>query len=260
MNIEKDFYNQRYSASEGYAAKADDLAPYHIEVLNILKGLDINNKIVIDAGCGRGIYRERFASIINVDLSKQAVISLKNKKSIVGDLCNLPIKKDSVDIIISVTALEHLPDPELALLEFDRVLKKGGMAVLRPAYFCRWWSAKKLGKKPFNLLSPAEKILWIRMKFEELRPIFLTKWVLRRIYREIERLFSSKPTRLRYYKLVPNYEYDEWWEADADACSCFDAHEILWWFKSRNYEMILSKDNWLTRLSIDAAVIIAQKI
>ena len=260
MSQAKGFYNQRYSVEEGYAVKVDDLAPYHTEVLNILKELDVDkgDKVVVDAGCGRGIFGEKIASIINVDLSKQAVVSLKSKKSVVGDLCALPIKKGSVEILISVTALEHIPNPEFALMEFDRVLKKGGMAILRPAYFCRWWGNLKLGKKPFNRLNVREKLMWIRMKIEELRPLFLMKWLLQRFYREIERLFSTEPTNLRYYKLIPNYEYDEWWEADADASSCFDAHEILWWFKSRNYEIILS-NNLFNRLSIDAAVITAKK-
>lgn len=260
MSQAKGFYNQRYSVKEGYAAKADELAPYHTEVLNILKELDVDkgNKVVVDAGCGRGIFGEKIASIINVDLSKQAVVSLKNKKSVVGDLCALPIKKGSVDIIISVTALEHIQNPELALMEFDRVLKKGGMAILRPAYFCRWWGNLKLRKKPFKILNVRERLLWIRMKIEEFRPLFLMKWVFLRIYREVERFFSSGPTGLRYYRLTPTYEYDEWWEADADAISCFDAHEILWWFKSRNYE-IISSNNLFNRLSIDAAVITAKK-
>jgi ubiquinone/menaquinone biosynthesis C-methylase UbiE len=48
------------------------------------------------------------------------------------------LKSSSFDIAVSINAFEHIPDPELALLEMIRILKPGGYAFISfiPVFFC----------------------------------------------------------------------------------------------------------------------------
>jgi predicted SAM-dependent methyltransferase len=48
-----------------------------------------------------------------------------------ADICNLPFKDNTYDIILCNHVLEHIPDDTKAMQELFRVLKKGGMAILQ---------------------------------------------------------------------------------------------------------------------------------
>ncbi len=53
-----------------------------------------------------------------------------SKLDLIGDALNLPIKKNSIDMILNSSSLEHYPDPFAAFAEFSRVLKPGGFLYL----------------------------------------------------------------------------------------------------------------------------------
>ena len=48
-----------------------------------------------------------------------------------ADICALPFKSDTYDIILCNHVLEHIPDDTKAMQELYRVLKPGGMAILQ---------------------------------------------------------------------------------------------------------------------------------
>jgi len=48
-----------------------------------------------------------------------------------GDAGRLPIRDAAVDAVVVLDALHHLPDPESALAEATRVLRPGGVLVIR---------------------------------------------------------------------------------------------------------------------------------
>mgnify|MGYP001596516366 FL=1 len=48
-----------------------------------------------------------------------------------ADICNLPFKDDSFDIVFCNHVLEHIPDDKKAMQELFRVLKKGGFGVFQ---------------------------------------------------------------------------------------------------------------------------------
>ncbi len=48
-----------------------------------------------------------------------------------ADICNLPFKDDSFDVVFCNHVLEHIPDDKKAMQELFRVLKKGGFGVFQ---------------------------------------------------------------------------------------------------------------------------------
>lgn len=48
-----------------------------------------------------------------------------------ADICNLPFKDESFDVILCNHVLEHIPDDQKAMQELFRVLKKGGWGIFQ---------------------------------------------------------------------------------------------------------------------------------
>ena len=104
----------------------------YFEKLNshIALTVDFSNKVVLDAGCGTGYYLSSIEAKdcvkIGADISKFAIkkASKNDEKSsyFVASIFNMPIKEQSIDIIMNIFA----PKPQH---EFKRILKDNGMIV-----------------------------------------------------------------------------------------------------------------------------------
>lgn len=112
------------------------------KVANYLKAL-VNNKVVLDAGCGTGKFLPILESIstkyIGVDLSSNQLEKAKAKSKkenslfLNSSLVNIPLEDNSVDLIISTWVLGTITDlteREKCLTELKRVLKPTGKIIL----------------------------------------------------------------------------------------------------------------------------------
>ncbi len=100
-----------------------------------------HNLKILDAGCGPGAMLKvlkSYGEVIGIDLSDEA---LKYAGTIAkvqkGNIIKTKFKKESFDLIICMDVLYHtwVRDEALALREFARIIKKGGLLLLRePAY------------------------------------------------------------------------------------------------------------------------------
>jgi len=99
---------------------------YHNQYKSILTRLD--NVSILDIGSGNS----RYSGIIN---SSNTLLRLDypttnmqyvNTPDLFGDVCQLPIKSKTLDVILFFEVLEHITDPESALSEIHRVLKPDG--------------------------------------------------------------------------------------------------------------------------------------
>ena len=101
-------------------------------VISIAKPLGA--KKVLDAGCGEGFSLNKLISnkigdeLEGIEYSKEAIALgeklFPNANIKLGDIYNLPYKTDSFDLVVCTEVLEHLEDPQKALLEIIRVSKK----------------------------------------------------------------------------------------------------------------------------------------
>ena len=99
-------------------------------------------KTLLDAGCGTApmisLLSEKYpdAHFTGLDLTPEMIKQakrkgLKNAEFVVGDCEKMPFEDSSFDIVINSQSFHHYPDPQAFFNEVSRVLKPGGMLVLR---------------------------------------------------------------------------------------------------------------------------------
>jgi ubiquinone/menaquinone biosynthesis C-methylase UbiE len=105
---------------------------------------DSKDKIILDAGCGSGIYSMMVSNagwkVISADYSLNMIKVTREKHAktknnsdlnlIVSDLNALPIKDNAINYVICFGVLQHLYDAELAIKEFARALPAGGTLLI----------------------------------------------------------------------------------------------------------------------------------
>ena len=100
------------------------------------------NSLAIDIGCGAGSNLKALASSglnpVGLDQSTYVLSLIRAKTGfplLAGDLNRLPIKTNSVGLIIAMDILEHLENDENGIGELYRALAKGGVLILTvPAF------------------------------------------------------------------------------------------------------------------------------
>jgi ubiquinone/menaquinone biosynthesis C-methylase UbiE len=105
-------------------------------VRDILDGLPIG--VALDAACGTGRHSAYLASVghtvIGVDSSPGMLAHAREKvpqgEFYEADLHELPLRDDSVDLVVCAIALVHLADIDGPFREFARVLRPGGHLVV----------------------------------------------------------------------------------------------------------------------------------
>jgi ubiquinone/menaquinone biosynthesis C-methylase UbiE len=106
-----------------------------------LQNVDVKDMVVLDLGCGSGLFFNEVASktetVIGVDVSLKLLQKAKEKASIYGnvsvlqaDADHLPFRDESFDGAFAYTVLQNLPRPKETLKELGRVLKCKGKIVV----------------------------------------------------------------------------------------------------------------------------------
>jgi len=127
-------YNQEYKNYKKFYRKDT------LDQLNIEK--KINKKMVyLEIGCGSFFLGQDLADktklVIGIDICPSALTIAKkmldekgisNYLLIQGDILNLPIKKDLIDLIYGGGVIEHFKNTQKCVNELFRVLKKGGVS------------------------------------------------------------------------------------------------------------------------------------
>lgn len=127
-----------------------------IEVIfdDFLGNEDLNNKTLLDGGCGTGLFTkkaiERGAKVTSLDIAPK-LVELTIKKSpaatgIEGSLLELPFEENTFDYVISSDVIEHTPDPLAAVKELIRVLKPGGKMCVTVPNRTFWFFSVKIAE------------------------------------------------------------------------------------------------------------------
>jgi ubiquinone/menaquinone biosynthesis C-methylase UbiE len=131
------------TVAEGYAAWSGDYdAPNDLidmeqpVMRRILGGLPVGS--ALDAACGTGRHAAYLSSlghaVTGVDICPQMLDLARAKAGDAefceGELHQLPVAGQSVDLVVCALALTHVPDLGPVLAEFARVLRPGGHLVI----------------------------------------------------------------------------------------------------------------------------------
>jgi SAM-dependent methyltransferase len=93
-----------------------------------------DGSVVLDAGCGhRSSIPDHFSERVQKIGIDRVLKDIRNNKTIDWGICsnidNIPLKDESVDLIICNMVFEHLEEPQIAFSELSRILKKGGYLI-----------------------------------------------------------------------------------------------------------------------------------
>ncbi len=95
----------------------------------------LNTKELFEIGCGTGHWTEFFTQkgfqLRAIDLSEKMIAvakskNIKNARFELANVLNLPLKNESLENIVAITALEFTGNQQKAFDEIYRVLKPGG--------------------------------------------------------------------------------------------------------------------------------------
>jgi len=86
---------------------------------------------LLDIGCGAKPYKEMLSSYVSehIGLDRPQPFNPRAEIDLIGTAYEIPVENRYFDSALCTAALEHLAEPEIALRECNRVLKKGGVAV-----------------------------------------------------------------------------------------------------------------------------------
>ncbi len=124
-----------YADPSGLAARSslyDFQQPYidlESEALELLAPLD--GRVVGDIGCGDGRYvdavRGAGAQVVGIDLSIGMLAGVQSPPTLIAaDAQSLPLTDASLDVVMMMHMLYHVPDPAMAVAEAARVLRRDG--------------------------------------------------------------------------------------------------------------------------------------
>lgn len=133
---------------------------------------------ILDCGAGEQPYRKycehlQYTSQDFCEYDGQAIAGLDTNGTwntstidIVSDIIEIPVQAESYDNVLCTEVLEHIKHPELAIKEFARVLKPGGVLIMTipfasythmaPYHYCcgfdKYWYEEILPEYGFEIL------------------------------------------------------------------------------------------------------------
>ncbi len=129
-------------AAKHYDANAPLQREVRARLLEKLELVTLQPLAVLDAGCGPGgalkPLARRFpkARLIALDIAPHMLAQARRNKpwfralsTLEGDLADMPLADESVDVVFSNLALQWVNEPDDAFVEFRRVMRGGGLIV-----------------------------------------------------------------------------------------------------------------------------------
>jgi SAM-dependent methyltransferase len=163
---EKEYLHNWNSIAIDYCSQRDEVALIYQPDIEELIG-DISGKHVLDAGCGNGSDSRKLVSmgavVTGIDASQNMIALAKVFPSQprldykIADLTEqLPFPDRCYDVVLANMVLMDIPQIDVAIAEFSRVLRSGGILVFsitHPCFFSSDWITGDDGKYLYKAIS-----------------------------------------------------------------------------------------------------------
>lgn len=127
---------------------------------------------LLDIGCGGKPYENMTKSYVteHIGLDHENTLHDESKIDLFGTAYNIPIQKEYFDTVLCTAVLEHLEEPNRAIKETNRILKKGGYAVYTVPLF---WHLHEEPRDFYRYTKHGLRYLFEKNGFEivELKPL-----------------------------------------------------------------------------------------
>lgn len=193
---------------------------------------ELQSHAVVELGCGRGALAGVSPSHAGFDLSLRAVLSNRSMRATVADMEHVPLRDGAASFVFSWAAIEHVPHPERVMIEVERILTPGGIALLAPAWHCRTWAAEGLEFRPYRELRPIQRLRKALIPVRNSLVVRGPGELATRLRRELQ-LLRGTPLPFTYERLQPNLE--SYVGTDSDAFTSLDPHQTIAYFLSRGW-------------------------
>ena len=160
----------------------------------ILDFIRSEDQDIIDLGCGEGITLERLIkqfpgrNIQGIDILPEnvAICETLHLPARLGDVYALDCQDSSQDVVLFLEVLEHLPEPENAIREINRILRPGGRVLIL---------------FPNDRMFFFSRLITFRFREAFYDPGHVRQWTVA----DVTRLVSSSHFQLVDFKVMPFY-------------------------------------------------------
>lgn len=138
-----------------------------------------NGLSILDAGAGECKYKQycthlnytsqdfnQYTGGADFQYGEHSGVWDTSRIDIVGDILDIDVEDKTFDVILCTEVFEHIPNPDLAIKEFSRIIKDGGILILTapfvswthfaPYHFCTgfniFWYEKHLQDNGFKIV------------------------------------------------------------------------------------------------------------
>ena len=172
-------------------------------ILKLLNPLISDGMKILDIGCSNGslinkINSNKNLEIHGIDISSKAIKYSKNKglqNTQVMDADKLKYGDKEFDIIIASDVLEHIENDNDALLEWKRVLKDNGFAIIFVPAIMALWSHNDIYSEHFRRYEKSQfrrRLINSGFNIERSSYWNFTLFIPIFIFRRLQRILSSK--------------------------------------------------------------------
>lgn len=160
----------------------------------ILDFIRSEDQDILDLGCGEGITLERLIkhfpgrNIQGIDILPEnvAICETLQLPARLGDVYALDCQDSSQDVVLFLEVLEHLPEPEIAIREINRILRPGGRVLIL---------------FPNDRMFFFSRLITCRFREAFYDPGHVRQWTIA----DVTRLVSSSGFQLVDFKVMPFY-------------------------------------------------------
>jgi len=137
-NSWKEYFNKKVEENKGDLGSSDyfNEKSFYMQRENTLKWLgNLEGKVILDAGCGVGLFSEPLVKnneVYGADFAEKALeyAGKRGLKTICGDITKLPVENDKFDVVICIGVIQLIEDHKKLIQELHRVTKPGGILLI----------------------------------------------------------------------------------------------------------------------------------